>query len=536
MSPNMPASEVDLRTYLRVLRRRKWWVIVCIGLAVAGAVAYSFGATKEYSATAQLLVQPQGGTLPLTTPGQTITPTDVATELQLLKSAPVLDAVKRRLHLSQLNVTGAEQGQTNVISVTATNRNPELAARIANAYAIEFVNYETFVVLKGLTTAELQLQTQINAIEQELASTSGTPQGVALATQEAVLKEEYAQYQVDGAETTGGVTVISPAAVPTSPSSPKKIEIGLIGLVVGLLVGLGAAFTAESLDDAIRSKDDLEHATPHVPVMGLVPMIGSWRDRSEPFLAAKAEPTSPAAEAYRSLRTSLQFAAHDNAIGSVLVTSPTATEGKTSTVSNLGVVLATVGQHVVLVSADLRRPRLAAFFGLDESIGLTSVMIGELTLAAALQPVADVPGLAVLGCGPVPPNPAELLSSPRFAEIFDELKEQFDMVLVDSSPLLPVTDPVLLSRLTDTTLLIVAAGSTTKGQLRRGVEQLTQVGARRIGIVLNEVPRGGGDVYGYGYSYNYESPEIPSAKTSPNGHIDLWQPETRAKGRHSATD
>ncbi len=193
MSTNMPASEVDLRTYLRVLRRRKWWVIVCTGLAVAGAIAYSFSATKEYSATAQLLVQPQNGTLPLTTPGQTITPTDVATELQLLKSAPVLDAVKNRLHLSQLNVAGAEQGQTNVISVTATNRDPVLAARVANAYATEFVNFETYVALKSLTTAEVQLQTQINAIEQELVSTSGTPQGVALATQEAVLKEQYAR-------------------------------------------------------------------------------------------------------------------------------------------------------------------------------------------------------------------------------------------------------------------------------------------------------------------------------------------------------
>ncbi len=354
-----------------------------------------------------------------------------------------------------------------------------------------------------------------------------------------MLKEQYAEYQVVGTQTTGGVTVVSSAEVPKAPSSPKKTEIIVIGLAIGLLVGLGMAFTAESLDDAIRSKDDLEHAAPQVPVMGLVPMIGSWRDRAEPFLATRAEPTSPAAEAYRSLRTSLQFAAYDSAIGSVLVTSPTATEGKTSTVANLGVVLATVGKHVVLVSADLRRPRLAAFFGLNERVGLTSVMIGDLTLAEALQPVPDTPGLSVLGCGPVPPNPAELLSSPRFAEVFDELKDQFDMVLVDSSPLLPVTDPVLLSRLVDTTLLIVAAGGTTKGQLRRGVEQLAQVGARHVGIVLNEVPRGGGDAYGYGYSYDYVSQEGPASVAS-NGHGDFRQFETappkRRLGRHAARD
>jgi len=540
MSTTMPDSDVDLRTYLRVLRRRKWWVIICTGLAVAGAIAYSFNAAKEYSATAQLLVQPQSGALALTTPAQTITATDVATELQLLTSAPVVDAVKNRLHLSQLNVKGAEQGQTNVISVTATNRDPVLAARVANAYATEFVNYETFVALKSLTTAEVQLQTQINTIEQELVSTAGTPQGVALANQEAVLKEQYAQYQVVGTQTTGGVTVVSPAAVPKAPSSPKKTEITLIGLALGLLVGLAVAFTVENLDDAIRSHDDLEHAAPGVPVMGLVPMIGSWRDRAQPFLVMGAEPTSPAAEAYRSLRTSLQFTAYESAIGSVLVTSPTATEGKTSTVSNLGVVLATVGKHVVLVSADLRRPRLAAFFGLEEGVGLTSVMIGDLTLDEALQPVPDVPGLTVLGCGPVPPNPAELLSSPKFAEIFDELTRRFDLVLVDSSPLLPVTDPVLLSRMTDTTLLIVAAGTTTKGQLRRAVEQLAQVGARHIGIVLNEVTRGGDDAYGYDYSYSYQPENKPSATASSNGHSDLWQskknPATGRRGRHATTD
>ncbi len=540
MSTNLSAPDVNLRTYLRILRRRKWWVILCTGLAMAGAIAYSFTATKEYSATAQLLVQPQNATLPLTSPAQTITPTDVATELALLNSGPVVNAVKSRLHLSQLNVASAEQGQTDVISVTATNHDPVVAARVANAYATQFVNYETFITLKGLTTAELQLQTQINAIERELAVTTGTPEGVALANQEAVLKEQYAQYQVEGAGTTGGVTVISPASVPTAPSSPKKVEIVLIGFVVGLLVGLGVAFVVESLDDAIRSKDDLEHSAPNVPVMGLVPMIGSWRDRAEPYLAMRAEPTSPAAEAYRSLRTSLQFAAYDNPIESVLVTSPTATEGKTSTVSNLGVVLASVGQHVVLVSADLRRPRLATFFGLDEGTGLTSVIIGELTLDEALQPVPDMPGLTVLACGPLPPNPAELLSSPKCDETFQELRGRFDVVLVDSSPLLPVTDPVLLSRLTDTTLLVVAAGATTKSQLRRGVEQLSHVGARRIGIVLNEVRHGGEEVYGYRYSYTYEARNKPSATPSLNGHSTPPAPDANpahpSAGRHVARD
>ena len=172
-----------------------------------------------------------------------------------------------------------------MISVTATNHDPVLAARVANALATEFVNYETFVALKSLTTAEVQLQTQINVIEQELVSTAGTPQGVALANQEAVLKEQYAQYQVVGtADDRGRHGRLARVPYRRLRARPRRLEITLIGLAVGLLVGLGAAFTAENLDDAIRSKTISSMSHRDVPVMGLVPMIGSWRDRAEPFL------------------------------------------------------------------------------------------------------------------------------------------------------------------------------------------------------------------------------------------------------------
>jgi len=520
-------QEVDLRTYLGVLRRRKWWVILFSAVFVVGALAYSFAATTEYSATAQLLVQPQNGNVTFTGTPQTITPTDVATELQLLTGAPVVDAVKARLHLSQLNVKVAEQGQTDVIVVTATNHRPAQAALVANSYAKEFVNYETSLATKTLTNLALELQRQISAIDQELTSAKGTPQQTALANQEAVLKEQAAQLAVSGAETTGGVVVTSLATAPTIPSSPKKVENGLIGLVVGLLVGLGAAFVVDSLDDAVYSTDDLERAAPHVPVMATVPIVGSWRNRGMPVVVSLSEPTGGAAEAYRSLRTSLQFMAQDSSIGSVLVTSPMAGEGKTSTISNLGVVLAKVGQRVVLVSADLRQPRLASFFGLDESVGLTSVMIGESTLDDALQPVPDVPGLTLLGCGPRPPDPAELLSSPAVTQIFDGLTQRFDMILVDSAPLIPVTDPLLLCPFTDATLLVVAAGQTKKGQLQRACERLAQASAKRVGIVFNEVKGETEYGYNYGYSHAYNgSSVVPSS----NGHAAEPAPQAFGDG------
>jgi succinoglycan biosynthesis transport protein ExoP len=522
MDPTTDIGPVDLRGYLRILRRRKWWVVVCTLVGLVGALIYGFTAPKEYSATAQLLVQPQNGSVSLGATQPTITPTDVATELQLLGSAPVVNAVKARLHLSQFRATSAEVGQTDVISLTATDRKPDQAARIANTYANQFVDYETDLAAKSLVTAELELEQQINAVTAEIPTAATPAQATALANQQAVLKEEYAQLQVDGAETSGGVEVSSAASAPSTPSSPKKTEIAGLGLGLGLLIGLVAAFVVEALDDAIYSTDDLERAAPHVPVMAMIPVVGSWRDRTSPLVAALAEPTSPVSEAYRSLRTSLQFAGENTSISSVLITSPTAAEGKSSTASNLGVVLAKVGLRVVLVSADLRRPRLASFFGLDERTGMTSVMIGESTLDDAIQPVPHVPGLSVLGCGPRPPDPAEVLSSPKVAKIFSDLHERFDMIVVDSPPLLPVTDPLLLSSVTDITLLIVAAGQTKKSQLQRARERLAQAGVRRVGIVFNEVKRDTDYGYGYGYSYSSTSaPDeaAPSAPTaSSNGH------------------
>jgi capsular exopolysaccharide synthesis family protein len=307
-----------------------------------------------------------------------------------------------------------------------------------------------------------------------------------------------------GTATSGGVVVASTAQVPTSPSSPKKVIDLVIGGVVGLILGFLMAFLFEALDDTVYDQDDLERLAPGVPVLGQIPMIGTWKDKKSTFLVSVSDPTSVVTEAYRSLRTSLQFASYDEPVQVVLVTSPTATDGKTSTVSNLGVMFAMAGQSVVLLSADLRRPRLAQFFGMDEQVGLTSVVIGEATLDEALQPMEGVPGMTLLGAGPIPPNPSELLGSKKMADVVQQLRDRFDVILIDSPPLLPVTDPVILARLADLSLLIVGAGQTKKAQLGRAFQQIAQSGSPRLGIVFNEVRRESDNSYSYSYSYSYK--------------------------------
>jgi polysaccharide biosynthesis transport protein len=497
-------SDPTLRSYARLVRRRKWWVISFALAGIVASLAIAFTESKQYAASAQVLVQPSIEAGALGSAQQPITTTDVQTMLQLVTSAPVTAAVDRTLGHAP-SVTAAELAQTNVIAITAVAGTPAQAAIVANAYARAFVSYQQTVSLTSLAQAEAQLRSHINSIGKQLKRLRGTSgsgsQQSGLINQQAVLSEQLTQMQVSSTGETSGLVLVTPAQPPTSPSSPKPTQDGALGLLAGLILGLTAAFIRESVDDAVGTKEIAEEFG-GATVLAAVPMVTSWKKRDRPLVVSLARPMSPAAEAYRSLRTSLQFARQERDVRTILVTSPAAAEGKTSTLSNLGAMFAQAGHRVVLVSCDLRKPRLGQFFGIDEKAGLTTAILGE-------QPVEDlvtrVPGdanLWLLGSGELPPNPAELLNGRRIQEVFAALRELFDLVLIDSPPVLPVTDSVLLAKDADATLLIVAAGKTSRGDLQRSAEKLAQVNARVVGLVLNETTRQGGG-YGYGYGYGY---------------------------------
>jgi capsular exopolysaccharide synthesis family protein len=494
-------TEPSFHTYLQILRQRKWWIGSIILLSLAASLAFSLTTHKQYSATAQLLVQPSVNTSALDGgQEQPVTQTDVETELQLVTSASVEQAVRAQLKSTPV-VSASEVGQTNIMAITATSEVPAQASLIANLYATAFVHYRQGVASHSLTTAEAQLRTQISSIGQQVKSlrNSTSAEAAALLNQEAVLKEQLAQMQVSGSTDTGDVVLVTPAQTPVSPSSPKPVKDALLGLAAGLALGLGAAFLRHSFDDRLTSKEATEHAA-GVPVLAMTPLVTPWR-RQQPLVVSVTEPTSPAAESYRSLRTSLQFARQEKQLNCLVVTSAGVGEGKTATLANLGVVFAQAGERVVLVSCDLRRPRIGSFFGLDEHEGLSSVLIGQRTLEESLLPVPDVDRLSLLPAGPIPPNPAELLNSARAQDIFARLRNQFDLVLIDSPPVLPVTDAAILSQYADATLMLAAAGQTRRSDLHRAVEKLDQVGARILGTVLNKVTRQTGRAYGYTYTY-----------------------------------
>jgi capsular exopolysaccharide synthesis family protein len=295
------------------------------------------------------------------------------------------------------------------------------------------------------------------------------------------------------------VTVTKSPTFEPSPVSPRPLRNIALGLVVGLIVSVAAVLLRHALDTRVRTKDDIDALVEGAAVIGSIPFD---TDAPRQPLLLEAGPLSTRSESFRVLRTNLAFVGTADHARTIVLTSTLPGEGKTTTAANLGVVLAESGASVCLIEADLRRPRLLEYFGLEGAVGLTDLLIGRADLADILQPYGKHQ-LWLLGAGQIPPNPSELLGSPAMRECLQEVAEKFDYVLLDGPPMLPVTDSAVLSTITDGALVVVGSGLVTRDQLRTAVEGLDAVSAKVLGFVLNRVPRNvsGGRYYDYKYDY-----------------------------------
>lgn len=533
-------QETDLWSYLRILWRRKWLILLVTLLGGAVAAGFADQETRQYTATANVLLQSGSPAASLLGPsGATadLSAGDVATQIQVATSAPVQQAVAAKLHEPAPPVAVSEIGQTSVIQIAATDPEPTVAAKVANAYADAYVTFRQSQNVKAALSAANALQTQITQIENEInslqatssssgstpgASTTPTtsPQVSSLYGQLATLQSQLSQLQASASLQAGAVELMTAASVPTVPSSPNIKRTGIIGLVVGLILGVGGVLLAETVDDRIKNPDEMARAAPDVPVLGVVPAVAGKRRRGQPLLPSIAAPSSFAAEAYRQLRTSLQFLDVDREWRLVQVTSPVQGEGKTTTVTNLAIMLAEAGRRTVLVDADLRRPQAHESFGVQQSPGLTNVLIGDVPLEAAIQKVEDIPHLRLLASGPIPPNPAELITGDAMRRLLAELRStDAEAVLFDTPPVLPVADALALAPRVDATLVVIQAGRTRAKLLREALDRLEQVNAHVSGAVLNALRRQRRRGYAYGYypyGYAYQ-PRASSPGGSTNG-------------------
>jgi non-specific protein-tyrosine kinase len=267
-----------------------------------------------------------------------------------------------------------------------------------------------------------------------------------------------------------------------------------------------------------------------------VPTVAGWKEQERPFVVSIDAPQSPAAEAYRSLRTSLEFGLTPG-VTLIHMTSPDAGDGKTTTVSNLAVSLAAVGRRVVMVDCDLRRPRLHHFFGLENTHGLSSVLQGQTSIANVIQPVRGIRDLALIAAGPAVTNPAELLAHRRTAEAMQTLRSTADIILIDGPPVLPVTDARILARMVDAVIVVVTAGNTPRKDTAHAVELLRQINAPLVGTILNSVTAEGRYGYGYGYGYHADAPRKRRFWRSSSGVDAAPQIQPRQKaGRSTASN
>jgi capsular exopolysaccharide synthesis family protein len=318
------------------------------------------------------------------------------------------------------------------------------------------------------------------------------------------------EIDITGPMRTNNVRVLERAVVPTSPVRPKPIQNLMVGLMLGLATGVVLAFAIEALDNTLKTQQDVEQFL-GVPVLGLVPVIGAavagqeqqvndnLRERD---LGVFLDPKSVAAECCRSIRTNILFMSPDHPIRTMVITSPSPQEGKTTTAINLGVTMAEAGGRVLLVDTDMRRPRLHRSFGVPNQTGISTVIVGKSPLTEAIKHT-DVPNLDVLPCGPVPPNPSELLHTDRFALVLADCAKLYDRVILDSPPTSAVTDPAVLGNLADGVVLIIKAGETTRDSAIHARRQLMSAKARMVGVVVNAIDFSN-PAYGYEYYYrNY---------------------------------
>jgi non-specific protein-tyrosine kinase len=282
----------------------------------------------------------------------------------------------------------------------------------------------------------------------------------------------------------GGVSVVELATMPTSPVKPQVGLSVVLGLIAGLVVAAGLVLLMDYLDDTVKSEQDVERVA-GLTTLGLVARFGRRRSR-QPVSAYGSR--SPAAEAYRAIRTSVQFATMDRLGQVLLVTSPNAGDGKSTTAANLAVTMASAGKRVVLVDGDLRRPSLHQIFNLENRVGLTSALLSGNGARSCIQP-SGFDSLSVLTSGPLPPNPSELLSSSRMRDLMEAMRRETDAVIMDSPPALVVTDATLLAALADGTVLVAEAGRTRSAALRQAVDGLSRATDRLLGVVLNKAGR-----------------------------------------------
>jgi succinoglycan biosynthesis transport protein ExoP len=544
---------VDLRRLIALVR--SWLPLLVVAAVLSGGAGYLVSRLqpKVYEAATTLLV---GQALSTANPDYTqllVAQSLTSTYATVGHTRPMMEAVIKDLGLQttpddlSARVRVEAPRDTTTLTITAQDSDPAMAAKIANSLSSALVAASASIqgrdaafqksIDDGLVATQNLIEATQQQVDQLVANPDRTPKDDAtlesLQGRLASLRSTYATLLgFSSGAATNLLTVIEPAVAPASPVLPRTLLNTLLAGALGLIVVFGVAFIADQLDDSIKDADAVRDVT-GLSTLGTIARMRSHAGRSEIYqLAAILYPRSTVSEAYRTLRSNIEFAAVDGPVRTLLVTSASPQEGKSVTAANLAAVYAQAGRTVLLVDADLRSPSIDRLFRLDNTRGLTTLLGTNARTLGLVTHATEQENLRVLTSGPLPPNPAELLASHRMQGLLKTLEESADIVIFDSPPLHPVTDAAVLSSFVDGTIMVVDAKRSRRRLVRLAREALGHAGATTLGVVLN---RASSADKAYGQYYGREEavpassdPGIRAAGTSHARAVSADLPDPTA--------
>ena len=493
--PNQTLQEekpIDLRALLRVLRRRYRVILLFAVLVPAAALAFSLLAEKQYTAKSTLLFRdPQldqklfGSSF---VQGSQDDARQAATNLSLVSLDVVAARTARAVDHGmtpttvQNKVNAKAEGQADIASIEATDPDPRFAARLANAFAREYITFRRGADRAKVAEARKLVQNQLDSL----------PPGSEDSANARSLRQRLQELEILTSLQTGNAEQVQVAEIPTTPSSPRPVRNTVVGFLLGLLLGLGFAFLIERLDRRLRDADELAQIFGR-PILTRVPASRELEDRTRPLPAG-------AGEAFRMLRANLRYFNVDSDVRSVLVTSPQPGDGKSTVGWNLAVAAATAGTRTLLIEADLRRPSLARWTRVAPGLGLSGVLSHQAGFdeAVAHVPLGDERAVDILFAGPLPPNPDELLESEGMRDVIRMAEEEYELVVIDTPPTSVVSDAIPLVNEVTGVIVVGRLDRTTRDSATHLANQLDNLGGRVLGVVVNHLRTGRG-TYGYGY-------------------------------------
>ncbi len=475
-------TDIDLKELFKALLKRWWILFICTALFGAGASLYSnYYIVPVYQSYTTMYVGRSANQ------NDTLTQQDLSLGLQVImdyreiaKSKQVASEVIRKMGIEGMNpgsmaakINIDKKNDTRVIIISVNDTDPRMAMDIAN------------------TVAEVLQQKIIQIMQLE------------------------------------NVQIIDRAEIPNYPISPNNTRNTQIGTLLGLILGAAIAFLIFYLDDTIKTPDDVQK---HIglPVIGAIPrfqkLIKGLKKGKSKTVILHANPKSPISEAYRVLRTNIQYSSFDKQLKTFVVTSSSPMEGKSTTIINLAVAFAQAGNRVLLIDTDLRKPTIQDIFGFPDRRGLTNYLVlhngTEKIEYKKFIRISDIENLDIMSCGVIPPNPSELLSSNSMKHFVEQVRDDYDLVFFDAPPIGNVTDAAIISTYCDGTILVVSSGNAKIGAIQRANDLLDKVNANKIGVVLNKLDKSANKSY-YNSQYYYYGEDKTGKWRKNRKHNDL---------------